>query len=332
MTNVKMEELARVQTVGSGGIGVYPPVPVLEVDKVSSAGLEMAEVQKGANILPHPEAVDDGAVMQENNGVWTGGAGGGSGFPSEAVTLLTTILRNAMYTADQSDNITDLQAVLAPSDTWSITNNLANVSTSNLDAYVNKNASYSATLSAQTGYAISSVVIKMGGVDITSQVYTNNTISISSVTGDVVITASAIKDTAIKWQYQNKVRSTTSPFSTTDKTGMGITEWFSATGGEVLKIYFTNPDSVSISGTSKMFSGDSNKDPIDYASIIASEVGVLFEKTVKNNEAGVSYAQLIIPLAGANDAYVYRKTSGDIIFAGSNSPYYGMSNISEAST
>ena len=25
MANVKMEELARVQTVGPGGIGVYPP-------------------------------------------------------------------------------------------------------------------------------------------------------------------------------------------------------------------------------------------------------------------------------------------------------------------
>lgn len=79
MANVKMEELARVQTVGPGGIGVYPPVPTEKVDKVSSAGLGEEELQRSANVLPHPGAVDDGAVMQEIDGVWSGGQGGGGG-------------------------------------------------------------------------------------------------------------------------------------------------------------------------------------------------------------------------------------------------------------
>lgn len=77
MANVKMEELARVQTVGPGGIGVYPPVPTEKVDKVSSAGLGKEELQRSANVLPHPGAVDDGAVMQEIDGAWSGGQGGG---------------------------------------------------------------------------------------------------------------------------------------------------------------------------------------------------------------------------------------------------------------
>ena len=79
MANVKMEELARVQTVGPGGIGVYPPVPTEKVDKVSPAGLGKEELQRSANVLPHPGAVDDGAVMQEIDGVWSGGQGGGGG-------------------------------------------------------------------------------------------------------------------------------------------------------------------------------------------------------------------------------------------------------------
>ena len=78
MANVKMEELARVQTVGPGGIGVYPPVPTEKVDKVSSAGLGEEELRRSANVLPHPGAVDDGAVMQEIDGAWSGGQGGGA--------------------------------------------------------------------------------------------------------------------------------------------------------------------------------------------------------------------------------------------------------------
>ena len=31
-----------------------------------------------------------------------------------------------------------------------------------------------------------------------------------------------------------------------------------------------------------------------------------------------------------HDAYMYDKTTGQVFFAGRNTPYYGMSNISEA--
>lgn len=73
MTKVEMEELSRVQTVGANGIGVYPPIPVERVDRRSASGIEMYEVQRGANVLPHPGAVNDGAVLLEKNDVWYGG-------------------------------------------------------------------------------------------------------------------------------------------------------------------------------------------------------------------------------------------------------------------
>jgi hypothetical protein len=53
-----------------------------------------------------------------------------------------------------------------------------------------ENGSYSATLTATSG-EISSVVITMGGVDITSTAYSNGNINISTVTGNIVITAVA---------------------------------------------------------------------------------------------------------------------------------------------
>lgn len=71
----------------------------------------------------------------------------------------------------------------------SITNNLTNISNNNSSASIKKGESYMATLTANSGYGISSVVVTMGGTDITSAVYSDGVINIPSVTGNVVITA-----------------------------------------------------------------------------------------------------------------------------------------------
>ena len=74
---------------------------------------------------------------------------------------------------------------------YSITNNLTNVINSNSISSVKENLSYSSTLSPISGYEISSVTITMNGNNITSSCYSNGNISISNVTGNIVITASA---------------------------------------------------------------------------------------------------------------------------------------------
>jgi hypothetical protein len=75
--------------------------------------------------------------------------------------------------------------------TYKVTNNLTNVATSNTITSINSNGSYNATLSANDGYELSTVTVVMGGVDVTNSVYSNGNISISNVTGNIVITASA---------------------------------------------------------------------------------------------------------------------------------------------
>lgn len=76
---------------------------------------------------------------------------------------------------------------------YTITNNLTNVSTSNSANSIAEGSSYEAKLSVSTGYNIGNVNITMGGVDITSTCYNNKTITISSVTGNIVITAEAVE-------------------------------------------------------------------------------------------------------------------------------------------
>lgn len=76
---------------------------------------------------------------------------------------------------------------------YTITGNYTNVTNSNQATTVQNGAAYTATITAASGYAMQTVSITMGGVDITSTAYNSSTgaISIASVTGNIVITAIA---------------------------------------------------------------------------------------------------------------------------------------------
>lgn len=88
---------------------------------------------------------------------------------------------------------------------YKVTNNLTNVTNSN--SATTASGFYSAYLSAADGYVIN-VVITMGGIDITKDVYTEDQrILITNVTGDIVITAIAELATAsVLYQLANTPR------------------------------------------------------------------------------------------------------------------------------
>ena len=74
-----------------------------------------------------------------------------------------------------------------------ITKNLTGCTISNAASQVDYGEAYTATIAADSGKTITSVVVKMGGVDITATAYSagNGAINIAKVTGAVTITASA---------------------------------------------------------------------------------------------------------------------------------------------
>lgn len=78
--------------------------------------------------------------------------------------------------------------------TYTVTKTASNASITGSTS-VEENASYSATVSANTGYTLNTVTVTMGGTDITSTAYSNGTISIASVTGNVVITVTTTANT-----------------------------------------------------------------------------------------------------------------------------------------
>ena len=74
---------------------------------------------------------------------------------------------------------------------YSVTNNLTNCTSDNSETQASQGKSYSAVISAVSGYELSSVMVKMGGVDITASAVSGGNISIAEVTGNIVITAVA---------------------------------------------------------------------------------------------------------------------------------------------
>lgn len=71
---------------------------------------------------------------------------------------------------------------------YSITNALTNCTTSNNITKVAEGESYSATITANSGYELSSIKVTMGGANVS---VSGGKINIASVTGDIVITAVA---------------------------------------------------------------------------------------------------------------------------------------------
>lgn len=88
-------------------------------------------------------------------------------------------------TEDNSGNIT---ATLV---NFSIHSTLTNCRNNNSNISISYGASYNATITANSNYSLTSVTVIMGGTDITSTAYLNGRISITSVTGDIEIIATA---------------------------------------------------------------------------------------------------------------------------------------------
>ena len=78
--------------------------------------------------------------------------------------------------------------------TYKVTQTLAHVSSSYAERYIDANTELVAELTADDNYTIDNVVVIMGGEDITDSAYLSGTVTISSVTGDVMIIATAVAE------------------------------------------------------------------------------------------------------------------------------------------
>ena len=114
------------------------------------------------------------------------------------IEALDGLLKNVAYTKDVTTEYAAFRAAFGLSGgdehgtkTWSVTSVLTNATSSNGATSVADGSSYSATITAEEGYTLSSFTVMMGGVDITDTAYTDGVITIAAVTGNVIITVNA---------------------------------------------------------------------------------------------------------------------------------------------
>lgn len=101
-----------------------------------------------------------------------------------------------MFGTKELSSITINGGTVEPTpNTYTITNTLSNATNSNTTTSIEENSSYSANISADSGYKLKTVTVTMGGTDITSSTYSNGVINISNVTGNIVITVTTEVDT-----------------------------------------------------------------------------------------------------------------------------------------
>lgn len=111
---------------------------------------------------------------------------------SENNIVLTGNLTNGTYTIKyemEDGSVLDIGELVLDTNTyWSVTKNLTNCVLDNSATKVVAGGSYSATVTASDGYELSTVTVTMGGSAVS---VSGGSISIASVTGDIVITAVA---------------------------------------------------------------------------------------------------------------------------------------------
>ena len=119
-------------------------------------------------------------------------ADAGTGLTAEEKSLILELFSKAAYAEDDASTAYDRLEALWTVITRLVSLSLTHVSSSNTSASVENGSRYVTTLTADTNYTINSVTVTMGGVDITSTAYSSGTITIPSVTGNIVITATAV--------------------------------------------------------------------------------------------------------------------------------------------
>lgn len=125
-----------------------------------------------------------------------------------------------------------IEGVAAEMVKHAITNNLTGVTSNNTASSIYTGKPYSAKLSALTGYTMSGakVYVSMGDVDITESAYSDGSIFISAVTGDIVITVEAVEIKSYSIKYMLTGCASTNTVETVNAGSIFITNIASLVG------------------------------------------------------------------------------------------------------
>ena len=183
----KWTELISILRNGSSGGGSSETVPAtgITLDKTTLSFTDSTSQTLTATVEPS-NSTDSVTWETSDAGVATVSSGVVSPVSNGSCTITA---KAGSYSAICEVTV----AVESEIVTYTITNNLTNVSTDNPVTTITKNSPYEANLTPDTDHEFDSVIVTMGGTDITAIAYSNGAITIGSTTGNIVITASAVE-------------------------------------------------------------------------------------------------------------------------------------------
>lgn len=142
-----------------------------------------------------------GNTAFQNSPFASGKAGGTLYVPQNMITKYQNATNWSTYLSYPNNTITSIEGSIyetqyadgSPCPTRYVNYSLTNCTSSTTITMLQLEDSYSTVISADSGYTLDSVTVVMNGVDVTSTVYDSqtNTITIASVNGRIVITATA---------------------------------------------------------------------------------------------------------------------------------------------
>ena len=207
--------------------------------------------------------------------------------------------------------------------------NLVNVTSSNNAVSVADGVSLVAVLTPADGYTLGDVTITMGGEVVTGAWNADTaTVTIQSVTGDVVISCAGVEQTGpvdtspIIVEYDKALDSSGGVY-TLAITGGCYTDFYTIPEGATnVTLYMADSESVSFSAAGKLQFWDDTKQ-VEYWSA-ASTRNKEKSYVIAN---GATRFRTSLATNGIEDSYAYDSATGYIYFAGANTKYYGMTNI-----
>jgi hypothetical protein len=196
---------------------------------------------------------------------------------------------------------------------YTVTNTLTQCTSNNSATKAAQGGSYSATITAKSGYELKSIVVKMGGTNISSTAVSGSKITISNVTGNIVITAVAEEivakytnladPTSADWWSNSRVGS---DGTRRDETGYTVTNYIGPlNSGDIVRVkgmdFTTVPKASGTYDASKKASsyGSSQVSNYNNGTVItdftASTTGLQF----KHVATGIKYWKLCGKLNGS---------------------------------
>lgn len=166
------------------------------------------------------------------------------------------------------------------------------------------------------------------------------TFSVTVTKGQIDTTAEIIRSNVVLGHFSGS-----NPYQDMSRTNGGVTKIYDLDAATTILapagiIPTTGNVMYQSDGPASLYIFDANDNIVNYVSVCAAKSsfgrwcqdaeGTMTEYTQQWTVAQYSKIQFSVDTRYLADAYMYDKTTGQVWFAGENTPYYGMTNISEA--